>query len=181
MAKRRTSKLAPSVMRLWFRIANDSTRNYVDLSLACSAANRRFYRQGTTWAVAGMALHTTAASSRIPAGTFDVSKIPDTWVAANAHSKAKALWMESQNQVLDNAESVAAKYRDFKVYLDSDMVGASIADTNDAATTGQIMMPVDRGNFTTKKGEWIYSTIQFPADGGSAPTDRDWETISESK
>lgn len=167
---RKMAKIQPAVTRLWFKIAGRSSDyNYVDLSLACSAANRRFYRQGTTWAVAGMCLHTTPDAATQPTGNFIVSKIPDTWVAHNAHTKAKSLWMESQKQVLDDSPSLAARYRDFKIYMDSDMVGASIADTDDAAVTGQIMMPIDASDFITKKGEWEYSTIQLPDAGGSAP------------
>ncbi len=167
--------MQPAVTRLWFKISNRSTRNYVDLSLACSAANRRFYRQGTTWAVSGMSLLTTPNPDGGPlaqpaSGDFNISKVPDTWVAKNAHEKAKMLWMKSQNQVLDDQPSVAAKYRDFKIYLDDDMVGSPIQDTDAAATTGQILMPIDSGDFITKKGEWVYSTIQIPQDGGgSAP------------
>ena len=148
----------PAVTRLWFRIKGTSTRNYVDLSLACSAANRRFYRQGTTWAVSGMSLLTTPDGST-PTGDFSVAKIPDTWVAKNAHTKAKMLWMKSQQQVLVDQPSVAAKYRDFKVYLDDDMVGSVIQDTDVPATTGQTLMPIDSEDFITKKGEWVYSTI----------------------
>ncbi len=171
MAKRRSrmKSIQPAVTRLWFKIDNRSDYNYLDLSLACSSANRRFYRQGSTWAVAGMALHTTPELSDNPVGSFTVSKIPDTWVAQNSHTKAKSLWMESQNQVLDDSPSLAAKYRDFKIYMDNDMVGASIQSTSDPATTGEIMMPIDSGDFITKKGEWEYSTIQIPDAGGSSP------------
>ena len=102
MARRKsTPKLQPAVTRLWFHIDPNSERNYVDLSLAASAANRRFYRQGLRWAVAGMSLHTADGTT----GTFDVSKVPDTWVAQNAHEKSKALWMKSQDQVLDDQPS----------------------------------------------------------------------------
>lgn len=157
--------MQPAVTRLWFRIDATSTFNFVDLSLAASAANRRFYRQGITWAVAGMSLHTPT----LVTGDFTVAKIPDTWVAANAHSKAKSLWMKSQDQVLDDQPSIAAKYRDFKIYLDDDMVNSSVQADNTAATSGDIMLPIDSGDFSAKIGEWIYSTIQFPEQGGSNP------------
>jgi hypothetical protein len=99
-----------------------------------------------------------------------VSKIPDTWVAKNGHTKAKSLWMKSQDQVLDNDESVAAKYRDFKVHLDFNMVGASVQPVGAApALDGAIMLPVDSGNQVVKIGEWEYSTLQLPDDGGANP------------
>lgn len=158
------AKIAPSVTRMWFKIDSRSTLNYLDTSLAASAVNRRFYRQGTTWAVAGMSLHTRGA-----AGTVTVSKIPDSWVAKNSHTKAKELWMKSQEQVLSLEPSLASRYRDFKIYLDSDMVGASFQDVTASAMDGEIMLPVDSGSSVAKVGEWIYSTIQLPNDGGSNP------------
>ena len=162
------AKIAPSVTRLWFHIDPTNSRNYIDLSLACSAANRRFYRQSTTWAVAGMSLIT--AQDTI--GEVEVSKIPDTWAAKNAHSKAKALWFKSQDQVLDDQPSIKAKYNDFKINLDADMLSASIqGPSDDPAGNGEIMLPVDRQNFTAKYGEWIYSTLQLPTDGGSGTPD----------
>lgn len=173
MARRKSSKIQPAVTRLWFNINPNNTLNFVDLSLAASAANRRFYRQGTTWAVAGMSLHVGSTEEETAAGDFTVSKVPDTWVAKNAHTKAKALWMKSQDQVLDDQPSVAAKYRDFKVYLDDDMVGASIQDVSaNPAGNGEIMLPIDSGDFTAKTGEWIYSTLQLPYGDGSSP--KEW-------
>jgi hypothetical protein len=162
------AKMAPAVTRLWFHIDPRNTYNFVDLSLAASAANRRFYRQSTTWAVAGMTLHTPTALT----GVFDVSKSPDTWVAKNAHGKAKQLWFKSQDQVLDEQPSIKARYNDFKVALDADMVQAPIQGASaSAAAEGEIMLPVDRQDFTAKVGEWTYSTLQLPTDGGSAAPD----------
>ena len=166
MAKRSMKKQTPAVTRLWFNIKAANNSNYVDLSLACSAANRRFYRQNMTWAVAGMTLHTPDSV----VGEFDVSKVPDTWMAQNAHRKSMELWMESQNQVLDNQPTIASRYRDFKVHLDEEMVGANIQSAAASpANDGEIMLPVDRGDFTAKIGEWVYSTCQWPVDGGGAP------------
>ena len=162
------AKMAPSVTRLWFHIDPTNRTNYLDISLAVSAANRRFYRQSTTWAVAGFSLVT--GSDTI--GEVEISKIPDTWAAKNAHSKSKSLWFKSQDQVLDDSPSLKAKYNDFKINLDADMLNASIQGA--AATPvadGDIMLPVDRQNFTAKIGEWVYSTLQLPTDGGSAAPD----------
>jgi hypothetical protein len=159
-------KPQPAVTRLWFHINPQNTTNFIDLALATSAANRRFLRQGTTFAVAGMTLH----SDTTVTGEFDVSKVPDTWMAHQAHKKSKMLWMKSQDQVLDDQPTIAARYRDFKVYLDSDMVGAPLQDASAArAVNGSIMLPVDRRDFTAKPGEWVYSALQLPVDGGAAP------------
>jgi hypothetical protein len=161
-------KIQPAVMRMWFHIDANNSRNYIDLSLAASAANRRFYRQGHEWAIASMSLHTPGTVL----GEFDVSKVPDTWVAENAYTKSKALWMASQDQVLDEQPSIKAKYRDFKVFLDQEMTTADKqAVSNSPAADGDILLPVDRNNQIAKYGEWNYSSIQFPEDGGSSPPD----------
>jgi hypothetical protein len=171
MAKRKYSKakkMSPSVTRLWFHIIPQrGTSNYVDLSLAASVANRRFYRQSTNWAVAGMSLHAGTGTS----GSFVTSKVPETWVAANAHSKAKRMWMDSQKQVLDNEPSIKARYNDFKIYLDKNMAQATLQDVSASpANAEEILMPIDRQNNTAKPGEWAYSNIVIPVDGGaSAP------------
>lgn len=176
MAKRKYSKakkMQPAVTRLWFHVNSGNSTNYVDLSLAASAANRRFYRQGITWAVAGMKLHAFPDGPDSVVGNIDVSKVPETWVAANSHTKAKRLWMKSQDQVLDDQPSVAAKYRDFKINLDANMVDSSIQGTSaSAADDGEIMLPVDRQNFTAKYGEWVYSQLQLPVDGGASAPDQ---------
>ena len=79
--------------------------------------------------------------------------------------------MKSQAQVLDNDPSVASRYRDFKIYLDAGMVGAPFQDITSSAVDGDILLPVDSGDSVAKVGEWIYSTIQLPQDGGSSPPD----------
>jgi len=167
MAKRKHSKnkkIQPAPTRMWFRIDCDNTSNYIDISLAASAMNRRFYRQGTNWAVAGMTLHTQNTT-----GIVEVSKVPDTWMARNSHTKAKELWFKANDQVLDDEPSIKAKYNDFKISLDSDMVRNTIQSGNDAAADGEIMMPVDSGDAVTKYGEWVYSVFQIPDQGGSNP------------
>lgn len=160
-----TRKPQPAPLRLWFHIDPTNSTNYVDLALACSVAGRRFLRQGSSFAVSGMTLHTDDTVT----GSFDVSKVPDTWMAQQAHNKSKMLWMASQDQVLDDQPSVAARYRDFKVYLDANMTTSALQDVSgNAATDNEIMLPVDRQNFTAKPGEWVYSQLQLPVDGGSA-------------
>lgn len=168
MARRKKTTIQPAVTRLWFHIDPNNTRNYVDLSLACAAANRRFYRQGLKWAIAGMSLHTGSNTT----GDFDVSKVPDSWMAANAYEKSKMLWMKSQDQVLDDQPTIKARYRDFKVFLDQEMTASTKQAVSTApAVNDTIMLPVDRSNQVARFGEWTYSSLQLPVDGGSAAPD----------
>jgi hypothetical protein len=129
-------------------------------------------------------LHTQANTI----GAFDVSKVPDSWIAKNAFEKSKLLWMKSQDQVLDDQPSIKARYRDFKVFLDQEMtVATKQAVATSPAIDNDILLPIDRNSQIAKYGEWIYSSIQFPVDGGSsAPVARnlhfvggDYSTISK--
>ena len=51
-----SNKIQPSELTLRFRTPDFSGSDsfYVDLSQAASLVNRRFYRQGINWAVAGI-------------------------------------------------------------------------------------------------------------------------------
>ncbi len=97
-----------------------------DLSQCASLLNRRFYRQGLNWAVAGFTFLTTATQS----GQISVYKIPDTWVSSNSWEKGFRAWQKMNNQALDEAESVRPKFLDFKVFMDSthhtDGVGSNL-------------------------------------------------------
>ena len=61
MAKRNyrksSKKIQPAVMTMQFNLTNNKDATYafdtIDLSKCASALNRRFYRQGLQWAVAG--------------------------------------------------------------------------------------------------------------------------------
>ena len=107
MARRRKSKIQPAVETLSFylqpvpvgtasgtgEIAPGQVTYYCDLSQVASLANRRFYRQGLNWAVAGMRFNstnvinvggTTLVQQDAPEGSVVVQKLPNTWVMSNA-------------------------------------------------------------------------------------------------
>lgn len=180
MARRR--KIQPAVNSLYFNIPTDSSplpvppgsqfaTSYIDLSLAASAMNRRFFRQGLNWAVAGFTLYNESAAG----GQVRISKLPDSWAIANAWSKSFHLWREMQDQVADDNESLRARYNDFKIYAELDMVNATI-QSSWVANADEILMPISgpfgTGQYVCKFGEWQYSDITIPNAGGSGtPTD----------
>lgn len=122
MAKRRYSKkrnkIQPAVQTLTFTLGNPVFREgdpvtqyfYIDLSQCASLVNRRFYRQGINWAVAGMKLFTADT------GSVFINKLPNTWVMSNAWEKGFRAWQRMNNEALDEAPSVKPKFLDFKVY-----------------------------------------------------------------
>ncbi len=140
-------KIQPAVKTLRFNVPLGGT-NFIDLSQCASIVNRRFYRQGLNWAVAGITIFTSGGQ-----GEILVSKIPDTWVAANSWMKGFATWQKSVNEALEEAESVKAKFTDFKVYMDP---------AHHAAGKAANLIPIDSANNPYKVGEWDYSQVHIP-------------------
>lgn len=161
MAKRnsmeRMTKIEPSVMTLTFSIPIGVATSTIDLSQCASIVNRRFYRQGLNWAVAGFKLVTQGAT----AGGVSITKIPNTWVAGNAWEKGMRKWLKQQNDAIEDAglESGVARFRDFKIHLDAAHVNATFA---------QNLIPVDSSALALpyQTGEWEKSKVVVPNSGG---------------
>jgi hypothetical protein len=178
-SKRKGKKLQPAVMNLSFTANSGSgivggATNYIDLSWAASIVNRRFYRQGINWSVAGFSVTTNGNTAP---GTVTICKAPTTWVTYNAWVKSKAMWDKMNLQVIEaNDHDITAKYHDFKVNLNSGMAVAGVQTDIQVPLDGQLLLPTDcsyslpfTGNAGSGASEWSYSTIQIPTDGGSAP------------
>lgn len=161
MARRRSGrKVQPAVETLVFDLS-DGQSTTIDLSQCASIVNRRFYRQGLNWMVAGFTLTTSQAIT----GALAIEKPQNTWITGGAWEKTMRAWLKQQNDALDEAgaESTVAKFRDFKVYLDS----------NHQDGTSPNMIPV--GDSTTSNkyltGEWFYSSVVVPNDGAPGNTE----------
>ena len=168
MARRRSKskKIQPAVRKMFFSVplANDEgnfTTNYIDLSQCASIVNRRFYRQGLNWAVAGFRIHSNSTT-----GTVNIFKIQDTWMASNAWAKSFALWNKMNSQVLEDAPSVKPKYHDFKICMDVDHVGKITGAGN-----FNNLIPYNEDQNGVQKdysqGEWTRSLYEFPNYGGT--------------
>ncbi len=144
------AKIQPSVLSIQFVIGQGNT-SFLDLSQSASVVNRRFYRQGLNWAVAGFTLATTAGQT----GNVSISKIPNTWIASNAWHKVYATWKKQQDEAVDDSgsQSAVAKYRDFKIHANSLHV-----DTTFLAN----LEPVDAARVNFLSGEWQASQIVIP-------------------
>lgn len=124
----------------------------LDLSQCASLMNRRFYRQGIVWAVAGIKLITAKDA------TIAVKKIPNTWVASNAWEKAFRAWQRQQNEALEAAggQSMKAAFNDFKVHMDV---------PHRQATFAANLRPIQfdsAGVHTYTGGTWEASKIVLP-------------------
>ncbi len=142
-------KIQPAVKTLTFTVPLGD--NTVDLSQCASLVNRRFYRQGLNWAVAGFTFFTSNDAN----GSIGISKIPDTWIASNAWMKGFAHWQKMNNDALDATESIRPKFLDFKVFMDS---------THHSDGSAANLIPEDSlGNLYTL-GTWDMSSYQIPDD-----------------
>jgi hypothetical protein len=155
MAKRYSSKkgkkMEPAPTRLTFSIPSTAINgtHYIDLSQCASLVNRRFYRQGINWAVAGIRVNVQNTG---PTANITVSKLPNTWVMANAWEKGFRTWQRMNKEALAESESVRPKFLDFKIYADQDHAAAGFAANLLPWATG--------GQFTA--GEWIASKYVVP-------------------
>ncbi len=176
------AKIQPAPKKVYFSLPATKNTGYIDLSLAASVMNRRFYRQGINWAVANcklMSLDTDAQS-------VYVSTLQDSWMVSNAWTKSFKAWQKMQYEFgLDEQPSIKPKFNDFKIFMDSPMYNdwkASIDAGNDGFQTSStdvtgILMPANYWDTVVgvtaiyKPGEWIYSKLVTPATGGATVVD----------
>ena len=173
MAKRkyskRSSKIEPAVQTMTVTlptVAPGATgTHYVDLSQIACLANRRFYRQGINWALSGIKVRSAAGAL----GVVSVSKLPNTWVLANAWEKSMRTWMKMNREALAQTESVRPKFLDFKIYAD---------DTHHKAGYGANLLPIDLAGTPATPGEWVASMISYPDNTTTTGLTREAEFIA---
>ena len=131
----------------------------IDLSQVASLINRRFYRQGINWAVAGFKIFTATP------GSVSIHKLQNTWVTSNAWEKAFRAWNKQQMEAVEDAgsESAVARFRDFKVHMDVTHVTAGFAGN---------LLPSDSLGNPAIAGEWEASRIVLPNFTGDTPAER---------
>lgn len=160
---RNSKKLQPAVQTIFVStpgVAPNSTGSFTcDLSQIASIVNRRFYRQGINWAVAGFKVTTAPGYS----GNVTVKKLPNTWVMSNSWTKGFKVWQRMNADALAEAESVRPKFLDFKIYAD---------DTHHEDGYGANLLPLD-GQLPVAQpyvaGEWVSSKYVVPNTDPAAP------------
>ena len=170
---RKGSKIQPAVQTLTFAFtapgAGATTSNYIDLSQVASLMNRRFYRQGINWAVAGFKFMTAASF----AGQIGVNKLPNTWVMSNAWEKSFRTWTKMNNEAMSETESIRPKFLDFKIYAD--------AKHHAAGYTGNLL-PISVGDHivagAAAPGEWVSSKAVVPFGPASPGNTVEFEFVA---
>ncbi|AXQ66538.1 MAG: putative capsid protein [Circoviridae sp.] len=164
---KKRNKIQPAAMTLTLSSrsveAGTVNRSYIDLSQVASIVNRRFYRQGINWAVAGFKFQALGP------GTIQVCKLPNTWVTSNSWEKAFRMWNKQQMEAVDDAgaQSTVAKFRDFKVFMEVNHVEDFIANGEDLNATNLLPIASTAVAGTpvpvlSAGGEWQPSQIVIP-------------------
>ncbi len=163
--RKSSKKIQPSVLKMNFAFSTVKAQkkfDYIDLSQCASILNRRFYRQGLNWAVAGfkvLAPQGLEASS----GVVSIHKLPNTWVLSNSWEKGFRAWQRMNNEALKEAPSVKPKFLDFKIYANADHHSSGFANN---------LLPISAatstaGVQTATAGEWASSKITHPVATGA--------------
>ncbi len=152
-------KLQPAVQSLVFEtsVAAGGTADvYIDISQCASLVNRRFYRQGLNWAVAGVKFLSSTATTLN--GTITLQKLPESWVMSNSWEKTFRAWQKMNDEALEESESIRPRFLDFKIYADV---------AHHAAGFGANLLPINIQG-TAVPGEWESSKLLVPVTGPAA-------------
>ncbi len=155
-------KVEPSALTMFLDLGTVASgaqeTRYIDISQCASLVNRRFYRQGLQWPVAGFKIAFSMPAGVNPSGRISISKLPQTWTMSNAWHKAFATWQSMNAEALEESESIKPRFLDFKIYAD---------ETHHAAGFGANVLPTSL-LATATAGEWEPSKVYIPT--GTAGT-----------
>jgi len=146
--RKRGGSLKPAQLNLTYTLPDGIS--YIDLAQDLSMVNRRLYKQGKVYAVAGVTYTFVAGVATPDVVQCAVFTAGDTWSVQNAHTKGKALWNQMNKLVLADNPSIKGTWADFKVRLDDHHEAAGNAVVRD----GDFAAVLD--------GEWDYSTFVMP-------------------
>jgi hypothetical protein len=132
-----------------------NTTSYIDLAQVLSMVNRRMYRQGMDYHISK--IEVLGGNANATNSSVTVSVVSNNWVTCNAWKKGRMIWDKIQKNAVKaaGAQSAVAKYRDFKVLMDS---------THDPAANN--LFPADVSGTSGATGEWQYSTVDITDPSG---------------
>ncbi len=137
----------------------------IDVSQSACFANRRFYRQGLNWGIAGFRLITPASVT----GSLSITKLPNSWVMSNSWHKSYATWAKMNDEALEESESVRPRFLDFKIYADA---------THHQAGVAANLLPISGAGVPATAGEWESSKVRIPIGPASPGVTTDRELIA---
>lgn len=155
-------KSNPTVLRLSFEFSHNPSnpKQFIDIGMALSAINRKFYRQGVYYYVNSVEVYDDAQN------VYDFLTLPDTWVTKNAWNRGFQLF-QKMNAMVDPPISNMGrpKYHDFKVYMNDThrQQGSAAPSLHGDSTSSQVFSP----------DEWKYSEFVTADDDGDSTQSAD--------
>lgn len=147
------TKTSPTVTRLSFEFTGGSTQ-FIDIAMALSAINRKFYRQGVYYYVNSVEVYNNET------GVVDLHTVPDNWITKNAWNRGFQIYQQMNRLVGPPLSSIKPKYHDFKVYL-SDL-------HRNTGSTLPSLHTINAASQTQLVDEWAYSQFVSADDDGDA-------------
>ncbi len=159
-------KLEPAVLTMAFALpVGVPAVSVIDVSQSACLMNRRFYRQGLNWGIAGFRIVSPASVT----GFCSILKLPNTWVFSNSWHKSFAVWQRMNNEALDESDSIRPRFLDFKVYADA---------SHHAAGFSANLLPISGAGVVATAGEWESSKMIIPVGTASPGATGDRELIA---
>jgi len=180
MPSKANKKKNPTVTRLSFECPAGGATQFIDIGMALSAVNRKFFRAGLFYYVNSIEIYNDEQ------GVVDLLTAPDNWVTRNAHTRGSKLF-DKMNSMVDYPVSQVGEptYHDYKVYLNS------IHTTT--GTLSPSLYTVNAAAQTINSDDWVYSVFTSADDdqdpiadadeftthlvGGNTGADGQWESI----
>ena len=129
----KVKKIQPAVTSLWYEMPTSTVgvSRFIDLASDLSRLNRKLYRQGYQYVVAGV---TVTDDVGVTSGLeVTIQTAGNTWVTQNAWTKGFAMWNTMNKEVLDGNPSVQGKWADYKVALTEDQASANTIQALDGS------------------------------------------------
>ena len=151
-------KTSPTQIRLSFEASGERTE-YIDIALALSAINRKFYRQGVYYYVNSIEVYNNET------GVIDLHTLPDTWVTKNAWNRGFQIFQKMNSMVGTPMSTIKPKYHDFKVFMDSRHV--------DNGSLQPSLHNINQGANEILSDDWVYSQFVSADDDGDSAQEAD--------
>lgn len=166
MVGRRRGMIETAETDLWFDLSGEGSY-YIDIAQCLSLVNRKMYRQGMQYAIENLEMFANGVTKAF------VYRLPTTWVVANSWEKCMRNWLEQQDEAMDEpgTQSLAGRYRDFKIYMDALHATAGSAANalplgwgGDGTSSPPTGIGVPNNLPTDVDYNWDYSEVVIPND-----------------
>jgi hypothetical protein len=151
-------KFEPMEFKLNFQIptAQLAGTHFLDVGQVASLTSRKFIRQGQEFLISNIEIVSDGDT------VTQLSRLPTNWCFYNAWVAGFEAWQEQQDSVLDDQPSLQSRYRDFKIFYDSD---------HEQLGFGANLLPYgyDIAFALDDQYDWDHTNIEIPTDGGALP------------